>query len=163
MADPSPLLALSDLSLTHDGYPLGAPPWAVAPQAWAAVLPAMQALRRQAGDFEPVRLPDVSAWFERTCGRCGAGFLSRVASGRYCSNRCDPRAGPRAPGAAADPAPAADAPRVVRRRRPADAVPVRCEHCLAPASAPRSPGRWFCSIRCMRQARAAQPAVSRDA
>jgi hypothetical protein len=163
MADTDRLLALSDLILTHDGYPVCVPSWAVAAEVWTTVLPTLQSLRLQAGDFEPVRLPDVSAWFERTCVRCAAGFRSRVAGARYCSSRCDPRVDARATQAAGEPPSEAPTVLPMRRRPPADAAPVNCAHCRRPASAARVSGRWFCSIRCARQARAMPPGLSRDA
>ena len=162
MANDRSGLSLSDVYLTHDGYPLAAPPWATSANAWIAVLREMQAMRQRAGDFDPVQVPDVSTWFSRTCRGCGLGFLSRAATGRYCSNRCDPRLRARGRGEAPTPPleVASPAP-TVRRRTDADVASVRCEHCLAAASALRSPGRWFCSMRCARQSRARELDLSR--
>jgi len=171
MANDRRALALSDVYLTHDGYPLSAPAWATPPDTWKGVLREMQVMRQRAGDFKAVQVPDVSTWFARTCRSCDGAFLSRAATGRYCSNRCDPRARAHAAGEAADTVhagappvlPVARTPMVVRRRRAADAARICCEHCLAPSPTPRSPGRWFCSMRCARQARARAPALNRAA
>lgn len=164
-------LCLSDMYLTHDGYPLSAPDWATPEGAWEGVLRDMQLMRQRSGDFKPVRVPDVSTWFSRTCRSCSGGFRSRAASGRYCSNRCDPRGRARAQALAQAPEEAAQTPAaaepqrlLVRRRRTAESSGIRCDHCLVPSPVARPPGRWFCSMRCARQARArATVGISRRA